>query len=412
MATVKAFKGIRPSKQYAEEIVSLPYDVMDREEAKEMAGNKRYNFLHVCRSEIDLPGENPYSKKVYLKAKDKIREWIDNGILIEEEAETLYIYKQTMKGNSQTGIVGCVSVDDYETGVIKKHETTRTEKELDRINHFDVCNMNTESVFLMYRDDVVISELIDNYVNTKKPEYNFIDENKVGHAFWVIRDNKIVQRITEEFNRIPNLYIADGHHRSASAYRVGKMRRKENQNYTGKEEFNFFMAVLFPESELNIYDYNRVITGLNGLKKDELIEAIKHQGFSIKEISSEAYRPKRKHEFSMYLDGIWYSLTAQDNIIPEDVILRLDVSILQDNILKPILGIDDPRTSDNIDFVGGIRGLEELAKRADNSHGVAFSLYPVSTKEIMDVSDNDRIMPPKSTWFEPKLGSGLFMHRL
>lgn len=412
MAKVKAFKGIRPSNNYAENIVSLPYDVMDRDEAIKMVEGNEYSFLHVCRAEIDLPGENPYSKKVYLKARDKIKEWIEKGVLIEEEAKTLYIYRQTMGDRVQTGIVGCVSVDDYENGVIKRHETTRTEKELDRINHFDICNANTESVFLMYKDDELITNLIENYADNKKSEYEFTDENGIGHAFWVIRDMKMVSQITEEFDRIPNLYIADGHHRSASAFRVGKMRRKEKPNFTGEEEFNYFMAVIFPESNLHIYDYNRVVFDINGLKKTELIKKIEENGFIVEKLGIEPYKPKVKHEFSMYFDEFWYRLRAKENIIPTDVIDRLDVSILQDNILKPILGIYDPRTSDRIDFIGGIRGLNELKTRADKVKGVSFALYPVSTHEIMEISDNDRIMPPKSTWFEPKLGSGLFMHRL
>lgn len=413
MAIVRPFKAIRPAQKYAEKVVSLPYDVMNRKEAEEMAANNGYSFLHICRAEIDLPEEeNQYAPAVYNKAKENIEKFLEEGVFIQEEKPTLYVYRQKMDGRYQTGIVGCVSVDDYENNVIKKHEFTRVEKEIDRINHFDVCNANTEPVFLTYRDNLKIRTLIEGYISNNKPEYDLTTEDGIGHTLWVIRNPQMVDSLCKIFGDIPALYIADGHHRSASACKVGKKRREENPGYTGEEEFNFFMAVIFPDNDLKIFDYNRVVKDLNGNTKEEFIEKVKKAGFDVEEMGEIIYNPEDKHIFAMYLEGKWYKVSAGKSIIPDDVIDSLDVSILQNSLLHPILGIEDPRTDKRIDFVGGIRGLEELEKRTREDMKVGFAVYPVKIQDLLNVSDNDMVMPPKSTWFEPKLGSGLFVHKL
>lgn len=412
MATVKPFKAIRPIKEKAKEVVSLPYDVMNREEAAEMAKNKPDNFLHICRSEIDLPEvEDVYCDAVYEKAKSNIEERLARGVFIQEDKESFYIYRQKMDGRYQSGIVACVSIDEYKNNQIKKHELTRVEKELDRINHFDTCSCNTESVFLAFRDTAGIKEIMNN-VMKDEAEYAFTDENNIGHELWTVKDDETEAAIIQAFEKIPALYIADGHHRSASAYKVGKKRREAAGTYTGKEEFNFFMSVIFPEQELKIFDYNRVVKDLNGLTKEQFFDAIEKHGFELENMGSEIYKPVKLHEFSMYIDGNWYKMTAKEEIIPEDIIGALDVSVLQDNLLKPVLGIDDPRTDKRIDFVGGIRGLGELKRRAESDMILGIAVYPVSMEELMNIADCGEVMPPKSTWFEPKLGSGLFMHRI
>ncbi len=413
MSTVRPFRAVRPAAKYASQVVSLPYDVMNREEAKEMAKGNQYSFLHICRAEIDMPDSlDAYDKSVYEKAKSNIAENLEKGVFIREDRPKLYIYKQVMDGRVQTGIVGCVSVDEYQNNIIKKHEKTRVEKEIDRINHFDTCNTDTEPVFLTYRDDKRIRTLVEGYMNANKPEYDTKTSDGISHTLWVIEDDALAENLTNLFKEIPALYIADGHHRSASACKVGMKRREENPNYTGDEEFNYFMAVIFPDSDLKIFDYNRVLKDLNGLSKDEFIKAIEKAGFAVEDMGTETYRPAAKHEFSMYLEGHWYKLTANPSIIPNDAIGSLDVSILQENLLAPILGIADPRTDKRIDFVGGIRGLGELKRRAESDMKLAFAVYPVDISDLLSVADNDMVMPPKSTWFEPKLGSGLFMHEL
>lgn len=412
MAIVRPFRAVRPAKEYADKVVSLPYDVMNREEAARMAEGNPYSFLRICRSEIDLPDEaNPYSESVYNKARSNIEGYLVDEILIKDEKPMLYIYKQVMNGRTQTGIVGCVSVNDYLNNVIKKHEFTRVEKELDRINHFDVCNANTEPVFLTYREDKRLKTMIEGWIASHNPEYDFLTEDGIGHSLWTVTDDDVIHSITKLFNEIDSLYIADGHHRSASAVKVGLKRRKENPDYLGDEEFNYFMAVIFPDNDLKIYDYNRVVKDLNGLSKEMFLNRIAEKF----DISPEKglYTPEAKHYFGMYIDKQWYKLIAKSNIIEEaDIIKSLDVSILQDNLLSPILGIEDPRTDKRIDFVGGIRGLEELEKRVEEDMAVAFAIYPVTIEDLLKVSDNEMVMPPKSTWFEPKLGSGLFIHEL
>lgn len=413
MATVRPFKAIRPAQEYASKVVSLPYDVMNRKEATEMAEGNPYSFLHICRAEIDMPDQkDPYDKSVYEKARDNIDAFLKTGIFINEEKPALYLYRQIMDGRVQTGIVGCVAVDEYENNIIKKHELTRVEKEIDRINHFDVCDTNTEPVFLTYRDDKRIRTVMEGFAAGNDPVYDVTAADGVQHILWVIDDEQMIEGLVSLFDEIPAMYIADGHHRSASACKVGEKRRDEKPDYTGDEEFNFFMAAIFPDNDLKIFDYNRVVKDLNGNSTEEFFAKVQAAGFALEDMGEEAYYPEEKGIFSMYLEGRWYKLIASEEIIPDHVIDSLDVSVLQNNLLGPILGIDDPRTDNRIDFIGGIRGLKELVRRAESDMKVAFAVHPVSMDDLLKVADNDMIMPPKSTWFEPKLGSGLFMHRL
>jgi uncharacterized protein (DUF1015 family) len=413
MAILRPFQAVRPAKEYADKVVSLPYDVMNREEAAKMAEGNPCSFLHICRSEIDLPQEdNPYSDSVYEKAKNNILDFLRDGILIKDPKPMYYLYRQIMDGRAQTGIVGCVSIDDYQNNVIKKHEYTRVEKELDRINHFDVCNTNTEPVFLTYRDDKRVRTLLEGFQNHNDPDYDFVTADGIGHTLWAITDDNMISALTNLFGEIDSFYIADGHHRSASAVKVGQKRREEAAGYTGDEEFNYFMAVIFPDSDLKIFDYNRVVKDLNGMTKEEFLREIGKK-FTVEAVKQGPYAPASKHEFGMYLDHQWYRMTALPGTFDElDVIQSLDVAILQNNLLAPVLGIEDPRTDKRIDFVGGIRGLKELERRAETDMAAAFALYPVSISDLLAVSDQDMVMPPKSTWFEPKLGSGLFLHEL
>lgn len=413
MAIVRPFKAIRPGREYADKVISLPYDVMNRKEATEMAADNPYSFLHICRSEIDLPDQaDPYDAKVYEKAKSNIADNMEKGVFVQDETPIFYIYRQIMEGRIQTGIVATVSVDEYQNNIIKKHEFTRVEKELDRINHFDICNANTEPVFLTYRDDKRIRTLTDDWTDSREPEYDIITDDGIRHILWLVDDSEVIETISNLFGEVPALYIADGHHRSASACKVGLKRREEHPDYTGDEEFNFFMAVIFPDEDLHIFDYNRVVKDLNGNTAEEFITALENAGFEVENKGREPYRPEGKHIFGMFLEGVWYKITAKDKIIPDHVIESLDVAILQNNVLRPVLGIEDPRTDKRIDFVGGIRGLGELERRCMDDMKVAFAVYPVEIEDLLRVSDNDMVMPPKSTWFEPKLGSGLFVHQL
>lgn len=413
MATVRPFRAIRPEPKYASQVISLPYDVMNRQEAAHMAAGNPYSFLHICRAEIDLPQqEDAYDRSVYEKARDNIAENLEAGVFVKEEKPALYIYRQVMDGRVQTGIVGCFSIDEYQNNIIKKHEFTRIEKEQDRINHFDVCDTNTEPVFLTYRDDKRIRTIVEGFAAGNEPVYDVTSADGIRHILWIIDDDAVISSLVSLFGELPALYIADGHHRSASACKVGLKRREENPGYTGDEEFNFFMAAIFPDNDLKIFDYNRVVKDLNGSSADDFIAKIKDAGFSVEDMGEEIYHPEAKHIFSMYLEGRWYKLTAQERIIPDHVIDSLDVAILQNSLLEPILGIEDPRTDKRIDFVGGIRGLEELKRRAESDMKVAFAVYPVDVDDLLTVADNDMVMPPKSTWFEPKLGSGLFLHSL
>lgn len=410
MAVIRPFKGIRPIKELANKIAALPYDVMDSDEAREMVKGNPYSFLHVDKAEIDLPNDiDAYDDRVYEKAKENLDKMIEKGYYIEDEKPKFYIYRQVMKGRSQVGLVGCASIDDYTNNIIKKHELTREDKEIDRINHVYKCEAHTGPIFLTYRTNKNISNIINEWMK-KEPVYDFKSEDGVSHTVWIIEDECIVNKISELFKSVEYLYIADGHHRSASAVKVGHIKRAENEEYTGDEEFNYFLSISYPDSELEVLDYNRTVKDLNGLSKEEFLNKVSENFIVTK--SNEQVKPKEKHTFGMYLEKQWYLLEARNGIFnPDDPVDQLDVSILQNNLLKPILGIDDPRKSKRIKFVGGIRGLRELERRADTDMKVSFSMYATTTDDIMDIADSGRIMPPKSTWFEPKPRSGLFIHK-
>jgi len=411
MATIKPFKALRPAREYAKQVVSLPYDVMNRAEAEVMAKGNPRSFLRITRSEIDLPEQkDDYAPAVYEKAKENLNSFTSNGTLIRDEKPGLYIYRLAKEGRAQTGIASCVSIDEYENDTIKKHELTRVEKEIDRINHFDVCSAHTEPVFLTYREDKRISAITEKFAAENEAEYDFTLDDGVRHTFWHIADENIINSICELFKAVPNLYIADGHHRSASAYKVGAKRRQQFSSHSANEEYNFFAAVTFPDSELKIYDYNRVVKDLNGNSPKEFIEKIKKAGFNVRENGKEIFKPMNKHSFGMFLEGVWYELVISTSEVPKGAVESLDVSILQSKLLDPILGIDDPRTNKRIEFIGGIRGLAELERRVNTDMKVAFAIYPVSIDDLLKTADENKIMPPKSTWFEPKLGSGLFIH--
>jgi uncharacterized protein (DUF1015 family) len=413
MAILRPFRALRPQNDLAESVLALPYDVMNRAEAKEMAGENAYSFLHVTRAEIDFPDDvDDYDARVYAKSKENLDEFLRTGVFFREEKPKFYVYSQTMAGRTQTGLVGCVSVDAYEKGDIKRHEHTRVEKEEDRIRHFDACNANTEPVFLTYRANALITRLINDCKIARAPEYDFTGADGVGHALWAVSDAADVAALVSAFADVDFLYIADGHHRSASAYRVGLRRRNDRPGFDGTEEFNFFMAVVFPDDELRIFDYNRVVRDLAGLSVDEFLAELEKR-FTTEKRAGERYAPNEKHVLGMFLGDSWYALRAKAGIIPKsDMIGALDVSVLQNSLLDPVLGIKEPRTDKRIDFIGGIRGLEELERRVRRDMAVAFALYPVSVDELLAVADHGLIMPPKSTWFEPKLGSGLFVHEL
>ncbi|NLM13423.1 MAG: DUF1015 domain-containing protein [Epulopiscium sp.] len=413
MAVLKPFKAIRPRKDLVHKVAALPYDVMSSEEAREMVKDNPYSFLHVDKAEIDLdPLIDLYDKKVYEKARENLNRMINEGIYIKDKSPFFYIYKLIMGGREQTGIVGCTSIDDYQNNIIKKHELTREDKEQDRINHVDYCNAHTGPIFLTYRAKEEITEIIELWMKNKDAIYDFTAEDHIRHMVWIIDDKSVITQIQNAFKEIDYLYIADGHHRAASAVKVGLKRRQEG-NYTGEEEFNFFLSVLFPDDQLHIMDYNRVVKDLNGLSEEEFLKALNDKFIVEKLEETVPYKPGKKHEFGMYLGNTWYRLTAKKGSFnDDDPVERLDVSILQNNLLHPILGITDPRTDKNIDFVGGIRGLKELEARVQNGMEVAFSMYPTSIKDLMDIADANKIMPPKSTWFEPKLRSGIFIHSL
>ncbi|GIM29327.1 chromosome partitioning protein ParB [Clostridium polyendosporum] len=413
MATIRAFKAVRPTKELSHMVAALPYDVMNSEEAREMVKDNPYSFLHVDRAEVNLPHSvNIYDESVYKKAREILHNMIEKSVFIEDKKPCLYVYRQTMNGRSQTGLVACVSIDDYINNRVKKHEHTRPDKEQDRINHVNYCDANTGPIFLTYREEHNISEIIDEWTE-RQPVYNFVAEDGIGHTAWVIDDKNVVDRLTALFKKVQYLYIADGHHRAASAARVGLLRREEKPNYTGEEEFNFFLSVIFPDSHLRIMDYNRVVKDLNGLKLEKFLEKVEENFYIFPRSNNEPYRPEAKHTFGLYVEGKWYKLESKEGTFDEEnPIERLDVSILQKNLLYPVLGIEDERTDKRIGFVGGIRGLKELEKRANNDMKVAFSLYPTTVEDIMDIADIGEVMPPKSTWFEPKLRSGLFIHKL
>jgi uncharacterized protein (DUF1015 family) len=414
MAIVRPFTGLRPKKEYSAKLASPPYDVLSSEEAREMAKGNSISFLHVIKPEIDLdPETNPYDKKVYEKGSENLQKFINDGILIQDREPAFYVYKQIMGNHQQIGLVACASVQEYENDIIKRHELTRSDKEDDRVNLINHLNAQTGPVFLTYRANKHIDNII-NKVIQNDPEYDFRDEKSVQHIFWVVNHSDLINEIISEFGKVKYLYVADGHHRSAAAMRIKQMKEKENPNHTGGEEYNFFLTVIFPDNQMRILDYNRVVVDLNGLNNEEFIEKVS-EVFRVDRLENhKQYKPNKKHCFGMYLNGFWYKLEAKDTAFnPDEPVNKLDVSILQNNLLSPVLGIDDPRKDKRIDFVGGIRGLIELEKRIDSGQWtVAFALYPTSMDDLIAIADAGKIMPPKSTWFEPKLKSGIVTHLL
>ena len=411
MVQFRPFQGIRPKPGLADKVTSLPYDVMNREEAKKMAEGNKYSFLHVARAEIDLDDSvNPYDEAVYKKARMNLDDMLEKETLIQDSMPKFYIYRQILWGRVQTGIVGCTSIDDYINNTIKKHELTRVEKEIDRLNNFDFCDAHTEPVFLTYRKNEKINSIINNWVKFNKPVYDFTSDDSITHIVWDINDDATINAIVEIFGSMDYLYIADGHHRSASSVKVGLKRRERVANYTVNEEFNYFLAVVFPDEDLYIMDYNRLIKDLNGYTTEQFLMKIQEKFYI--EASLGQFKPNEKHTYGMYLEKKWYKLTAKEETYDSNnATERLDVSILQNNLLRPVLGIEDPRTDKRIDFVGGIRGLDELEKRVALDMKVAFAMYPTTIEDLISIADSGMIMPPKSTWFEPKLRSGLFVHR-
>lgn len=412
MTLIRPFKGLRPKTQFVEDVVAPPYDVLNTQEARERAKGRPWSFLHISKPEIDLPeGTNPFDDAVYSKGADNLSEMMKAGILMQDDEPCYYIYRLTMGNHEQTGLVAVASVQDYDTNRIRKHEYTRPDKENDRVRQIDALNTQTGPVFLAYRNDARVDAIIRDVV-TGKPEYDLTADNGVQHTFWRISDHRINQQLTKLFDAMKCLYIADGHHRSAAASRVAAMRCKDNNSHSGNENYNYFLSVIFPDDQMHILDYNRVIKDLNGLDKDELLERISER-FQI-EKSGQKVHPSAAGEFGLYLPGQWYHLRILPKFIPEnDPVASLDVSLLADQLIEPVFGISDPRTDKRIDFVGGIRGLEELEKRVDRGEmAVAFSLFPTSMADLMSVADANGVMPPKSTWFEPKLADGLVSHTL
>ncbi len=413
MAKIKPFKGVRPPKELASEVASRPYDVMNSEEAREEATEK--SLLHIIRPEIDFePGYDEHAQEVYDKARDNFAKWQEKGWLIQDEKEKYYIYAQTMDGRTQYGLVAGAHADDYFNGIIKKHELTRPEKEEDRMKHVEINNANMEPVFFSYPAVDELDAIVKKIVESKEPEYDFTAVDGFGHHFWVVENDEDIKRITELFEtKVPYTYVADGHHRTAAGARVAKKQAENNPNHTGNEEYNYFLAVHFPDNQLHIIDYNRVVKDLNGHTAAQFIEKLQ-KNFEVTEVGTETYKPEKLHSFGMYLEGKWYKLQAKKGTYnDEDPIGVLDVTILSNLVLDELLGIEDLRRDKRIDFVGGIRGLGELERRVDNGEmKVAFSMYPVTMKQLIDIADTGNIMPPKTTWFEPKLRSGLVIHKL
>ena len=411
MVKIRPFAAVRPPKQYVEEVAARPYDVLNSVEAKAEAGEK--SLLHITKPEIDFdPIIDEHSQPAYDKAVENFKAWQEKGWLVQDAKPCYYVYAQTMDGRTQYGLVMCAHTDDYASGKIKKHELTRKDKEDDRMIHVRIQNANIEPVFFAYPDNAEVNEIVGRYI-AGEPEYDFVAEDGFGHHFWVIDSDEDISRITEIFAEIPAFYVADGHHRTAAAARVGAELSEKNPAHIGEEEYNYFMTVAFPDSQLKIIDYNRVVQDLNGLSAEEFLAALEAD-FDVREEGTDIYKPGRLHEFSMYLGGKWYSMVAKEGRYDDnDPIGVLDVTILSNLVLDKILGITDLRTSKRIDFVGGIRGLGELSRRVDSGEMVvAFALYPVSMKQLVDIADSGNIMPPKTTWFEPKLRSGLAIHKL
>ena len=411
MAVIRPFQCVRPRKDVADRVAALPYDVYNRQEAKKEVEREPLSFLKIDRAETNFDDSvDTYAPEVYQKAKEILNEEIARGIYEKDDSEAYYIYELTMNGRAQTGLVACASVDDYVNNVIKKHENTREDKEIDRITHVDTCSAQTGPIFLAYRAQDAINKRVEAN-KEKEPVYDFTAVDGVKHRVWKMSDPEDVEAIRKAFETLNQIYIADGHHRAASAVKVGLKRRKENPAHTGKEEYNFFLSVLFPHDQLMIMDYNRSVTDLNGLTVPEFLEKIK-ENFEVEKVSGQV-RPQEKGTFGMYLEDGWYVLKAKENLYEgKDAVGRLDVAVLQDYLLNPVLGIQDPRTDERIEFIGGIRGLSELEKKVKEGMKVSFSMYPTSITELFDVADQNLLMPPKSTWFEPKLRSGLFIHQI
>lgn len=411
MAEIRPFAAYRPASGLESRIAALPYDVYNRREACEVVRKNPDSFLAIDRAETGFADSvDTYAPAVYERAAELLRERIAEGRFVQDETPCYYLYEQVMNGRSQTGIVACAAIDDYLSNTIKKHENTRADKEQDRIRHVDTCNMQTGPIFLTYRKNEVLEGIVKE-VRRKPAACDFVSEDGITHRVWVIADEESIETIYDEFDKIPAIYIADGHHRCASAVKVGLKRREEHPGYTGDEEFNFFLAVLFQAEELRIMDYNRVVRDLNGLDRESFLRQVS-ENFLVTKLGKEPYRPEEKGTFGMYLDESWYRLEAKAEICSQDAVKGLDVSLLQDYLLGPVLGIQDPKTDKRIDFVGGIRGLEELERRVHTDMRAAFSMYPTSIEELADVADAGKLMPPKSTWFEPKLRSGLFLHSI
>jgi len=414
MAILKPFKGLRPPQEIARQLASRPYDVLNSKEARIEANGNSYSLLHIIKPEIDLPESiDEHDEMVYNKAKENLTAFVEKGWLKQDNEERLYIYAQTMNGKTQYGLVGCAGVEDYMNGIIKKHELTRKDKEEDRMKHVRVTNANMEPVFFTYPAVAEIDAIVASYVQSNKPEYDFTADDGFGHHFWSVSDKATIEKLVSLFKKVPYTYVADGHHRTAAAALVGNERKQNNPGHNGSEEYNFFLAVHFPSNQLTIIDYNRVVKDLNGLSTADFMQQLEDY-FDIELKGTSPYRPDRLHNFSMYLDGRWYSLTAKNGTYNDtDPIGVLDVTVLSGLVLDKILGITDLRTSKRIDFVGGIRGLGELQKRVDSGEmAVAFALFPVSLQQLIDIADSGNIMPPKTTWFEPKLRSGLVVHLL
>ncbi|MFC2118298.1 DUF1015 domain-containing protein [Bacteroidota bacterium] len=414
MAILKPFKGLRPPKDIVKEVASRPYDVLNSEEARIEAGDNEKSLLHIIKPEIDFPqGTDEHIQEVYDKAFENFSSFQEKGYLVQDEEEMYYIYAQTMDGRTQYGIVGCAGVEDYMNNVIKKHELTRPDKEEDRMKHVRINNANIEPVFFAFPAVKELDELVDDVVSNNDPEYDFVSVDGIGHHFWLVNNKAKIDRITELFAELPSTYVADGHHRTAAAALVGNEKKANNPDHTGKEEYNYFLTVHFPDNQLKIIDYNRVVKDLNGLSEEEFIETLK-KDFIVEEKGEKIYKPNKLHTFGMYLNKTWYSLTAKDGRYNDnDPIGVLDVTILSEQLLDKTLGIKDLRRDKRIDFIGGIRGLGELEKRVDSGEmKAAFALYPVSMKQLIDIADSGNIMPPKTTWFEPKLRSGLVIHKL
>ncbi len=411
MPLIRPFAGLRPEKQYAEDVVAPPYDVLNTEEARARAEGRPRSFLHISKPEIDLPpGTDPYDEAVYARGAENLQRLIDEGVLRRDEKPVYYLYRLIMDGRAQVGLVAVASVAEYDRNRIRRHEFTRPDKEDDRVRQIDALNAQTGPVFLTYRQNPVVDEVVQKYLDTP-PEYDLTADDGVRHTLWVIDNDADIELLTRSFDAMDQLYIADGHHRSAAASRVAAMRREANPGHTGEESYNYFQVVMFPDNQMKILDYNRVVRDMNGLSKEAFLDAVK-KSFEV-EVADGAVRPQRRGEFGMYLDGQWYRLNIRPDLIPGDPVGKLDVSLLHDNLIEPVLGISDPRRDKRIDFVGGIRGLEELERRVDSGEmALAFSLYPTSLDDLMAVADAEKVMPPKSTWFEPKLADGLVSHVL